>query len=83
VGGEEATAAKPVLDPQTIRIMDLSDPRHPKVAREFAGVTAIGADDRRGLIFLANPEGVWILQQSVAQDPEVEKAYAHHVLYDH
>jgi hypothetical protein len=69
--------------PQTIRILDLSDPQHPKVAREFIGVTAIDRDDRRGLIFLANAEGVWILHQSRAEDPEVEKAYAHHVIYDH
>ena len=27
--------------PQTIRIMDLSDPQNPKVAREFTGVTAM------------------------------------------
>jgi len=68
---------------QTIRILDLSDPQHPKLAREFAGVTAIDRDDKRGLIFLANPEGIWILHQNRAEDPEVEKAYAHHVLYDH
>jgi hypothetical protein len=69
--------------PQTIRILDLSDAQHPKVAREFTGVTAIDRDDRRGLIFLANAEGVWILHQNRAEDPEVEKAYAHHVIYDH
>jgi hypothetical protein len=68
---------------QTLRILDLSDPRHPKVAREFAGVTAINRDDSRGLIYLANAEGVWILHQTRAADPEVEKAYAHHVIYDH
>jgi len=68
---------------QTIRIMDFSDPLHPKVAREFAGVTAVSRDERRGLIFLANAEGIWILHQNLAQDPEVEKAYAHHVIYDH
>ena len=69
--------------PQTIRILDFSDPRNPKVAREFTGVTAINRDDRRGLIFLANADGVWILHQARAEDPEVEKAYARHVLYDH
>lgn len=69
--------------PQTIRILDFSDPQHPTVAREFAGVTAVNRDDRRGLIFLANPEGVWILRQSRAEDPDIEKAYAHHVIYDH
>jgi len=79
----EPGAAVPVSTPQTIRIMDFSDPHHPMVAREFAGVTAISRDERRGLIFLANPEGIWILHQSFADDPEMQKAYTHHVLYDH
>ena len=68
---------------QTIRIMDFSDPQHPKMTREFTGVTATTRDDRRGLIFIANAEGIWILRQNLAEDPEIEKAYAHHVLYDH
>jgi hypothetical protein len=68
---------------QTIRIMDFSDPRNPRVAREFTGVTAMSRDDRRGLIFVANTEGIWILRQHLAQDPEVEKAYANYVLYSH
>lgn len=80
---EEQGAAAPSPAPQTIRIMDFSDPKQPKVAREFAGVTAISRDDRRGLIFLANAEGIWILHQTFAEDPEVEKAYTKHVLYDH
>ena len=63
--------------------MDFSDLLHPKVAREFAGVTAISRDQGRGLIFLANPEGIWILHQTFAEDPEVEKAYANYVLYSH
>jgi hypothetical protein len=40
-------------------------------------------DDRRGLIFVANADGIWILQQHLALDPEVEKAYANYVLYSH
>jgi len=80
---EELGAAAPASTSQTIRIMDFSNPLHPKVAREFAGVTAISGDERRGLIYVANAEGIWILHQSFAEDPEVEKAYAHHVLYDH
>lgn len=78
--GEQTTASP---TPQTIRIMDFSEPRQPKVTREFAGVTAISRDDRRGLIYLANAEGIWILHQTFAEDPEVEKAYTHQVLYDH
>lgn len=66
---------------QTIRIMDFSDPQHPKVVREFSGVTATSRDDRRSLIFVANGEGIWILRQHLAEDPEVERAYAYYVMY--
>jgi hypothetical protein len=52
--------------PQTVRIMDLSDPRHPTMAREFTGVTAISRDGQRGLIFLANGDGIWILHEGFA-----------------
>jgi hypothetical protein len=79
----EAITSAPSSVPQTIRIMDFSDPQNPKVAREFVGVTAMSRDDRRGLIFVANTEGIWILRQHLAEDPEVEKAYAHYVLYSH
>jgi len=67
--------------PQTIRIMDFSDPQNPKVAREFSGVTAMSRDNQRGLIFVANADGIWILQQRFAEDPEVNKAYADYVIY--
>ncbi len=67
------------LPSRTIRVMDFSDAMHPKVAREFTGVTAVTQDDRRGLIFLANPEGIWILHQSLALDPEVRKAWEREV----
>jgi len=80
---EGAAAGPPAPAPQTIRIMDFSDPQHPKVARELDGVTAMSRDERRGLIFVANPDGIWILHETIALDPAVEEAYAHHVLYDH
>jgi hypothetical protein len=79
--GAAAPASVPAI--QTLRIMDFSDPRSLKVAREFTGVTAITRDDRRGLIFVANTEGIWILKQHLAEDPEVQKAYANYVLYSH
>jgi hypothetical protein len=72
-------ANAPASPPQTIRIMDFSDPKSPKVAREFVGVTAM-SNDQRGMIFIANADGVWILQQHLALDPEVEEAYARYVL---
>lgn len=76
-----APAAALPAEPQTLRIMDFSDPQHPKVAREFTGVTAMSRDDRRGLIFLTNDQGLWILRQNLATDPAVEKAYSDYVRY--
>jgi len=67
---------------QTVRIMDFSDPQHPKVARQFDGVTSISRDDHRGLIFLANGEGIWILRQTYAEDPEARKEYEKYILYN-
>jgi hypothetical protein len=73
-------AAVPVAVPQAIKIMDFSEPKNPKIAREFTGVTAMSRDDR-GLIFLANSDGIWILRQHLAADPEIDKIYANYVLY--
>ena len=88
VAGTAALVAEPPFSapsvaPQTVRIMDYSDPKQAKVVREFTGVTALNTDPYRWLIFLANSEGIWILHQSLAEDPEAQKEYARHVLYDH
>jgi hypothetical protein len=46
---------------ETVKVLDLSDPAHPKVLQTFTGVTSILQDPGRGLIYLANNEGLWIL----------------------
>jgi hypothetical protein len=77
----QPAAPAAAASPQTIKIMDLSDPQNPKVAREFAGVTAMSKDDGRGLIYVANADGIWILRQHLALDPEVQRAYEDYVIY--
>jgi hypothetical protein len=67
----------------TFRILNFADPLHPVIQHEFTGVTATARDERRGLIFLANPEGVWVLRQRLATDPEAEKEWEHDVLGAH
>lgn len=37
VSSEPASAASTAADPQAMKIMDLSDPKNPKIAREFTG----------------------------------------------
>lgn len=74
------TGAGASATPQTFRIMSFADPLHPTVKQEFASVTAMSRDDKRGLIFLANSDGVWILQQRYAMDPEFVKEWEHMML---
>ncbi|HEX4134179.1 MAG TPA: hypothetical protein VHY84_06115 [Bryobacteraceae bacterium] len=71
-------AAKPV--PQTIRLMDFSNPAAPKVTQEFTGVTAVEKLSN-GLIMLADANGIWILSQHLADDPEMDERYARKVIY--
>ena len=49
---------------ETVRILDLSDPAHPKVLQTFTGVTSTLQDPGRGLIYLANNDGLWILHHA-------------------
>ena len=47
---------------ETVKILDLSDPAHPKVIQTFKGVTSTLQDPGRGIIYLANGDGLWILR---------------------
>ncbi len=47
---------------ETVRVLDLSDPRNPKTLQEFNGVTSLLPDGGHGLIYLTNNEGLWILR---------------------
>jgi hypothetical protein len=51
---------------ETVRVLDLSDPRNPKTLQEFNGVTSLLPDGGHGLIYLTNDEGLWILRYSRA-----------------
>jgi len=66
--------------PQTFRIMSFADPAHPVVSQEFPNVSAVARDDKRSLIFLANGQGLWILREKLAMDPEFEKEWEHMML---
>lgn len=47
---------------ESVRVLDLSDPKNPRTLQTFEGVTSVLAEDARGLIYIANGQGVWILQ---------------------
>lgn len=77
---DAGNGADAATKPQTFRIMSFADPAHPVVSQEFANVSAISRDDKRGLIFLANAQGLWILHEKLAMDPEFEKEWEHMML---
>ena len=47
---------------ETVRVLDLSDPRNPKTLETFNKVTSLLPDGGHGLIFLTNNEGLWVLR---------------------
>jgi hypothetical protein len=47
---------------ETVRLLDLSDPRNPKTLETFNKVTSLLPDGRHGLIYLTNDEGLWVLR---------------------
>ena len=69
--------------PRTVTIFDFADRAHAQAVRQFHNVTSIASDDGRGLVFLANDEGLCILRRNPADDPEVQERYAHDVIYNH
>ena len=47
---------------ETVRVLDLSDPRSPKTLETFNKVTSLLPDGGHGLIYLTNNDGLWILR---------------------
>ncbi len=64
---ESKTVAQSHTPTESVTIMDTSDPANPKTVQTFKGVTSLLQDSPRGLIFLTNNDGLWILQQTVAR----------------
>ena len=59
IKGTIASSSSPT---ETVRILDLSDPSHPKTLQTFKNVTSLLGDGGRGIIFLTNDQGLWILK---------------------
>ena len=72
----QSTAAVNQPVPQSVSIMDFSDPAQPKVTKTFDGVTALEKVSHGSMILLANKDGIWILRQHFALDPKIEEEYA-------
>jgi hypothetical protein len=49
---------------QSVRLLDLTDPKNPRTVKSFEGVTSIYSEDGRKLIYLANNDGLWVVRHS-------------------
>jgi hypothetical protein len=47
---------------ETVRVLDLSDPRNPKTLETFTKVTSLLPDGGHNLLYVVNNEGLWILR---------------------
>jgi hypothetical protein len=75
-------AAAPAPTKQTVTIMSFADPEHPKIERQFTGVTAMVKDLPRGLAYLADGDGLWVLHMEPARDAELQEQYRNFILYN-
>jgi hypothetical protein len=60
----ELSSAKSQTRTESLRVLDLSDPKNPRTLQTFDGVTKVLAEDTRGLIYITNGEGLWILRHN-------------------
>jgi hypothetical protein len=75
-------AQPPIHVPSSISIMSFANPADPKIVRQFTKVTGFLIDSRRGLIYVVNNEGLWILSEKPGRDLELEKQYEHELMYN-
>src|SRR5215469_9320015 len=62
-------------DSRSITLVDFANPSNPKTVQKFENVTAVWMDRDRELIYLANSEGLWILQVYSAADKRAEEQF--------
>jgi hypothetical protein len=61
----------------SVRVLDVSDPAHPRTVQNFGGVTSILQDSAQNLFYVANGDGVWIVShQQVLRRHECSSADA-------
>ena len=58
-GNAEGPHGSGVLE--SVRVLDVSDPAHPRTVQNFGGVTSVLQDSAQNLFYVANGDGVWIV----------------------
>jgi hypothetical protein len=65
--GGEASASSSDVTGRSVTILNTTDPANPQPIQTFSGVTSVVADNARGLIYLSNGEGLWVVQAKQPQ----------------
>jgi hypothetical protein len=68
--GGEASASLSDMSGRSVTILNTTDPANPQPIQTFSGVTSVVADNARGLIYLWNGEGLWVVQAKQPQKAE-------------
>ncbi len=63
---QSKTVARSHTPTESVTVLDTSDPANPKTIQMFQGVTSVLQDNGRGLIFLTNNDGLWVLRHASA-----------------
>jgi hypothetical protein len=63
----EAAPSSPEVTGRSVTILNTTDPANPQPIQTFSGVTSVVADNARGLIYLSNGEGLWVVQAKQPQ----------------
>jgi hypothetical protein len=66
----EATGNSSDVAARSVTIVNTTDPANPKPIQTFSGVTSVVADNARGLIYLSNGEGLWVVRAKQPQKAE-------------
>jgi hypothetical protein len=63
----EASGSSPDVTGRSVTILNTTDPANPQPIQTFSGVTSVVTDNARGLIYLSNGEGLWVVQAKQPQ----------------
>jgi hypothetical protein len=67
----------------SVSVVSFADPDHPATLQKFNNVSAFRTDEGRGLIYLVDKDGLWILREKPAPDKELEQQYTQYLLNYH
>jgi hypothetical protein len=67
--GSADTAAR------SVTILNMTDPTNPQPIQTFSDVTSVVADNARGVIYLSNGEGLWVVQAKQMQKADTTSLY--------